>query len=61
MIYMASNDYYSDQAAQKFLKELNEVGPRNEKHSKSGRVKIVLCVLELEPASPERSILQPPL
>ena len=42
MIYMASNDYYSDQAAQKFLKELNEVGREMKKHSKSGRVKIAL-------------------
>ncbi|HEX3081616.1 MAG TPA: clostripain-related cysteine peptidase [Puia sp.] len=42
MIYMASNDYYSDRAAQKFLKELNELGHEMKRHSKSGRVKILL-------------------
>jgi hypothetical protein len=42
MIYMASNEEYSEAAARKFLRELNALGREMTKHSKSGRVKILL-------------------
>ena len=42
MIYMTSNDLHSEQAAPVFLRDLNNVGREMKKHSKSGRVKILL-------------------
>ena len=42
MIYMASNDDIAEEAARKFLKELNVIGNELQKNGKKSKVKIML-------------------